>query len=65
MRLVVAVGGNALLERGEIPEAEAQERHAVGAVAALAPLSHHHELVVTHGNGPQVGLLAIESTRDP
>ena len=65
MRLVVAVGGNALLERGEIPEAEAQERHALDAVAALAPLSHDHELVVTHGNGPQVGLLAIESTRDP
>jgi len=65
VRLVVAVGGNALLERGEIPEAEAQERHALGAVAALAPLSHDHELVVTHGNGPQVGLLAIESTRDP
>lgn len=65
MRLVVAVGGNALLERGEVPEAEAQERHALGAVAALAPLSHDHELVVTHGNGPQVGLLAIESTRDP
>ena len=65
MRLVVAVGGNALLERGERPEAELQEHHALAAVEALAPLAAEHELVVTHGNGPQVGLLAVESTRDP
>ncbi len=65
MRLVVAVGGNALLERGERPEAEIQELHALTAVESLAPLAAEHELVVTHGNGPQVGLLAVESTRDP
>ena len=65
MRLVVAVGGNALLERGDRPEAEIQEHHALSAVEALAPLAAEHELVVTHGNGPQVGLLAVESTRDP
>jgi carbamate kinase len=65
VRLVVAVGGNALLERGDRPEAEIQERHALSAVEALAPLAAEHELVVTHGNGPQVGLLAVESTRDP
>jgi len=65
VRLVVAVGGNALLERGDIPEAEIQVLHALDAVRALAPLAADHELVVTHGNGPQVGLLAIESTRDP
>lgn len=65
MRLVVAVGGNALLERGEAPEAEIQTRHALAAVAALAPLAEDHDLVVTHGNGPQVGLLAVESARDP
>jgi len=65
VRLVVAVGGNALLERTDIPEAEIQVLHAQGAVRALAPLAADHELVVTHGNGPQVGLLAIESTRDP
>ena len=65
MRLVVAVGGNALLERGERPEAELQEHHALAAVEALAPLAAEHQLVVTHGNGPQVGLLAVESTRDP
>jgi carbamate kinase len=65
MRLVVAVGGNALLERGDIPEAEIQVLHALEAVRALAPLAADHDLVITHGNGPQVGLLAIESTRDP
>jgi len=61
----VAVGGNALLERGEVPEAEVQEAHALTAVAALAPLAGEHDLVVTHGNGPQVGMLAIESALDP
>ena len=65
MRLVVAVGGNALLGRGDIPEAEIQVLHALEAVGALAPLAADHDLVITHGNGPQVGLLAIESTRDP
>ena len=65
MRLVVAVGGNALLQRGDIPEAEIQVLHALEAVRALAPLAADHDLVITHGNGPQVGLLAIESTRDP
>jgi carbamate kinase len=65
MRLVVALGGNALLERGEVPEAEIQEEHVAVAVQALAPLARDHSLVVTHGNGPQVGLLALESARDP
>ena len=65
MRLVVAVGGNALLERGEVPLAEIQEKHVEAAVAALAPLAHDHDMVVTHGNGPQVGLLANESAADP
>ena len=65
MRLVVAVGGNALLERGEIALAETQEKHVELAVAALAPVARDHEIVVTHGNGPQVGLLANESATDP
>ncbi|MGD0312589.1 MAG: carbamate kinase [Acidimicrobiales bacterium] len=65
MRLVVALGGNALLERGEVPLAEVQEKHVLVAVDALAPLARHHDLVVTHGNGPQVGLLALESASDP
>jgi carbamate kinase len=65
MRIVVALGGNALLERGEVPEAEIQEKHVAAAVDALAPLARQHDLVITHGNGPQVGLLALESARDP
>ena len=65
MRLVVAVGGNALLERGEVPVAEIQEGHVAVAVTALARLASDNELVVTHGNGPQVGLLANESAVDP
>ena len=65
MRIVAALGGNALLERGEVPAAEIQQHHVVDAVHALAPLAADHELVVTHGNGPQVGLLAVESAADP
>ncbi len=63
--MVAAVGGNALLERGETPAAEIQEKHVTAAVETLAPLARDHDLVVTHGNGPQVGLLALESARDP
>jgi len=58
---VVALGGNALLPRGETPEAATQLRAARAAAAALAPLVSDYELVVTHGNGPQVGLLALMS----
>ncbi|MCX9190242.1 carbamate kinase [Carbonactinospora thermoautotrophica] len=65
MRVVAALGGNALLRRGEPLDAEVQLKHLAEAVAALAPLADRHELVVTHGNGPQVGLLAEESTIDP
>jgi carbamate kinase len=65
MRVVVALGGNALLKRGEVPDAAVQEANVAVAVTALAPLAHHHELVVTHGNGPQVGVLALQSASDP
>lgn len=65
MRLVVALGGNALVERGEEPEEAVQLRHVRAAAAALLPLLANHEVVLTHGNGPQVGLLALESARDP
>jgi carbamate kinase len=63
VRLVVALGGNALLRRGEHADYGVQFGHVAEAAAALAPLAGH-ELVVTHGNGPQVGLLALESERD-
>jgi len=65
VRIVAALGGNALLERGEKPDADIQESHVQQAVDALAPLARAHDLVLTHGNGPQVGMLALESARDP
>jgi len=65
MRIVAALGGNALLERGEAPESCIQEAHVIKAVRALAPLAAGHDMVITHGNGPQVGLLALESAQDP
>ncbi|GGP34053.1 carbamate kinase [Streptomyces abikoensis] len=64
MRVVVALGGNALLRRGDRPDAAVQHANVRAAVAALAPLAHDHELVITHGNGPQVGLLALQSAAD-
>jgi carbamate kinase len=64
MRLVVALGGNALLRRGEPPTVDTQRRNAAIAAEALAPLADEHELVITHGNGPQVGLLAAQATPD-
>src|SRR3954452_17080891 len=60
MRAVVALGGNALLRRGQELSAENQRVNAREACRALAPLAHEHELVVSHGNGPQVGLLALQ-----
>jgi carbamate kinase len=60
MRIVVALGGNALLRRGEPADAQTQRRNVSAAVAALTELAESHELVITHGNGPQVGLLALQ-----
>lgn len=65
MRIVAALGGNALLQRGQKPDAAVQEANVARAVAALAPLAEEHELVITHGNGPQVGVLALQSASDP
>ncbi len=65
MRVVVALGGNAFLERGKAPFAELQQKYVITAVDALARLARDHDLVITHGDGPQVGLLALESARDP
>lgn len=64
MRIVVALGGNALLRRGEKPDADTQVANVEAAAASLAELARSHELVVTHGNGPQVGVLALESADD-
>jgi carbamate kinase len=60
-RLVVALGGNALLRRGQPLEAEIQRANIQSAARAIAELAAEHELVLTHGNGPQVGLLALEA----
>jgi len=60
MRVVIALGGNALLKRGEPMTAEAQRANVRVAAATIAPLVGGHELVITHGNGPQVGLLALQ-----
>jgi carbamate kinase len=65
MRIVAALGGNALLQRGEPLDAAVQIAHVREAVRGLAVLADGNELIVTHGNGPQVGLLAIESAADP
>lgn len=61
MRTVVALGGNALLRRGEPAEAAIQRAHIHEVAPALAALALRDELVITHGNGPQVGLLALEA----
>jgi carbamate kinase len=62
MRVVVALGGNALLQRGQPLTAENQRANAQTACAALAPVAMKHELVIAHGNGPQVGLLALQGS---
>jgi carbamate kinase len=60
MRILVALGGNALLRRGEKMTAENQRKNVRIAAEALAPLGREHQLVISHGNGPQVGLLALQ-----
>jgi carbamate kinase len=62
MRVVVALGGNALLRRGEPLTAQNQRWNARAACRALAPVALEHELVISHGNGPQVGLLALQGS---
>jgi carbamate kinase len=64
MRIVIALGGNALLHRGEPPDAAIQTERIATAAPALARLAMAHEVIIVHGNGPQVGLLAHESSDD-
>lgn len=61
MRLVIALGGNALLKRGEALTEENQRRNMQAAAAALASVCEGHQVAIVHGNGPQVGLLALEA----
>ncbi|MDH2240342.1 carbamate kinase [Pseudomonas sp. GD03909] len=60
MRIVVALGGNALLRRGEPLSAENQRENVRIACTQIARIAPGNELVVAHGNGPQVGLLALQ-----
>jgi carbamate kinase len=64
MRILAALGGNALIRRGERADIAVQLRNLSAALPALARLAGDHELVLTHGNGPQVGMLARESALD-
>jgi carbamate kinase len=61
----VALGGNALVRRGEPLDPERQRARVRDAARALAELASEHRLVVTHGNGPQVGLLALQAAALP
>lgn len=60
MRIVVALGGNALLSRGQAMTADIQRQNVKLAAQALSEIIKQHEVVITHGNGPQVGLLALQ-----
>lgn len=59
--LVIALGGNALLEKGQAADGATQRKNIARAAASIAPLLHKFRIIITHGNGPQVGLLAAQS----
>src|SRR6516225_5345260 len=61
MRIVIALGGNALLRRGDPMTTEVQRRNVTIAAQAIAPLAAEHSIVIVHGNGPQVGLLSLQA----
>ena len=62
MLVVLALGGNALLRRGQALELDVQRRNLQAAVTGgLAPIARKHQVVITHGNGPQIGLLALQA----
>lgn len=65
MRIVIALGGNALLRRGQRPDAATQRANAAVAGRAVAAIALRHDVVVTHGNGPQIGLLALQNEASP
>ena len=61
MLVVIALGGNALIRRGQPPEVSIQRQNIRLAAKAIAKVAKDHQVVVTHGNGPQVGLLAMQA----
>jgi carbamate kinase len=61
VRVVIALGGNALLRRGQPLDTELQRANLRQAATAIAEVADEHQIVVTHGNGPQVGLLSLQA----
>jgi len=61
MLVITALGGNALIRRGQAITAANQRENVRVAAKALAPVAEQHQMVIAHGNGPQVGLLALEA----
>ena len=59
MRIVIALGGNAILQRGQPMECQIQRENIATAAAAIAKIATAHQVILTHGNGPQVGLLSL------
>ena len=59
MRIVIALGGNAILQRGQSMECHIQRENIAKAAAAIARIAKDHQVILTHGNGPQVGLLSL------
>lgn len=61
MRIVVALGGNALLRRGQPMTSQNQQKNIQTAAQAIATLAQAHDLIIVHGNGPQIGLLSLQA----
>ena len=61
MKVVIALGGNALLKKGDLPSIKTQIKNAEDAVKHIIPIINKHKTVITHGNGPQVGNILIRS----
>jgi carbamate kinase len=61
MRIVIALGGNAILQRGQPMTAENQRANIRAAAEQIAAVAPDNEIVIAHGNGPQVGLLALQA----
>ena len=65
MLVVIALGGNAILKRGDPLEAPLQKNNIILAAQYIAEVARNHKVIVTHGNGPQVGLLALQNEAYP
>lgn len=65
MRIVVALGGNALIRRGGPSDFAEQQRNVARAATSIAAIAKGNEVVVTHGNGPQIGMLALLDASAP